>query len=143
MVIDFLQTTDFLVFITQSSFQKLLRDNDSKILDSQGMAYGYINEKLSARYKIFPELSKRGESRNSAFVRWMSVLSVYYLYQSVPDDDIPERVRVNYEDVLREIDRVAAGKDNCTLCPVLDGSGKPRTAFRWTSSLRRSHNPFL
>ena len=60
MVIDFLQTTDFLVFITQSSFQKLLRDNDSKILDSQGMAYGYINEKLSARYKIFPELSKRG-----------------------------------------------------------------------------------
>ena len=42
MVIDFLQTTDFLVFITQSSFQKLLRDNDSKILDSQGMAYGYI-----------------------------------------------------------------------------------------------------
>jgi hypothetical protein len=142
MVIDYLQTCDFLVFITEAALKKLIRDNDCKLLETEKMAYGYIYEKLSARYQIHQELSKNSEARNSAFVRWMTILAVYYLYQSVPDDDIPERVRINYEDVLKEIDRVAAGKDNCTLSPVLDSFGKPKTSFRWSSSPRRSHNPF-
>ena len=72
----------------------------------------------------------------------MAILSVYYLYQSIPDDEIPERVRINYEDVIREIDRVAAGKDNCTMRPVLGQDGKAKTQFRWASSPRRTHNPF-
>ena len=46
MVIDYLETTDYLVFITESAFRKLLRDNNCKFLDAQGMAYGYIREKL-------------------------------------------------------------------------------------------------
>ena len=106
------------------------------------MAYGYISEKLSGRYQIAKELSKEGENRNAAMVRWMTVLTLYFLYQSIPDDEIPERVRENYEDVLKEIDRVAAGKDNSTLLPVLDNHGKPLTVFRWSSNPRRSHNPF-
>lgn len=142
MVIDYIQTCDFLVFISETSLKKIIRDKDCKVLDAQRMAYGHINEKLSKRYHISLELGKQGEERNPAMVRWMTVMTVYYLYQSVPDDDIPERVRVNYEDVVREIERVAAGKDGSTLDPVLDSSGKPKTAFRWFSNPRRSHNPF-
>lgn len=142
MVVDYLQTCDFLVFISEASLRKLIRDEDCKITGAQAMAYGYISEKLSGRYQIGKELLQEGENRNASMLRWMTVLTVYFLYQSVPDDDIPERVRLNYEDVLKEIDRVASGKDNSTLIPVLDQSGKPRTSFRWTSSPRRSHNPF-
>lgn len=142
MVIDYIQTPDFLVFITETSLRKLIRDNDCKITGSQGMAFGYIHEKLGKRYKVQDELRRQGDSRNPAMVRWMAVMAVYYLYQSIPDDNIPERVRTNYEDVVREIDRVAAGKDNSTLEPVLDAGGRPKTSFRWTSSPRRSHNPF-
>ena len=142
MVVDYLQTCDFLVFISEASLRKLIRDEDCKITGAQTMAYGYISEKLSGRYQIGKELLQEGENRNASMLRWMTVLTVYFLYQSVPDDDIPERVRLNYEDVLKEIDRVASGKDNSTLIPVLDHSGKPRTSFRWTSSPRRSHNPF-
>jgi len=117
--------------------------DDTKILDSENIAYGYINEKLSARYNVSSEASHSGESRNSSFVRWMTILTVYFLYQSVPDDDIPERVRLNYEDVMKEIDRVAVGKDNCTLPFIVDSTtGKPKTNFQWYSEPRRSHNPF-
>ena len=112
MVVDYLQTCDFLVFISEASLKKLIRDEDCKILNAQTMAYGYISEKLSGRYQIIKELSKEGDSRNASMVRWMTVLTVYFLYQSVPDESIPERVRLNYEDVLKEIDRVASGKDN-------------------------------
>lgn len=142
MTIQFLQPADFLVFITESAFQKLLRNNDSKLTDSERLAYGYIAEKLSARFRITEEIAEQGESRNLSLVRWMSCLSIYFLYQSVPDEEIPERVVKNYDDVCREVERTAAGKDNCTLLPVLDHSGKPKTAFRWSSQPRRSHNPF-
>lgn len=142
MVIDFLETADYLVFITETAFRKLIREDKCKFLDVQGMAFGYIREKLSAKYHIDTELSERGDYRNPSLVRWMTILSVYYLYQSVPDDEIPERVRMNYEDVIREIDRVASGKDNCSLSPVLCADGKVKTHFRWTSSTRRTHNPF-
>lgn len=143
MVTDYLATKDFLVFISAASFQKLIRDNDTKIVDAENMAYGYINEKLSARYSVIGELSSKGEARNNSFVRWMTILTVYYLYQSIPDEDIPERVRTNYEDVLKEIERVAAGKDNSTLPLVVDSTtGKPKTNFQWYSETRRSHNPF-
>lgn len=143
MVIDYLDVKDYLVFITETAFRKLIRDNSCKFLDAQGMAYGYIREKLSARYKVEQELSIKGDGRNPSMVRWMGILSVYYLYQSVPDDEIPERVRINYEDVIREIDRVASGKDNCTIQPVIGADGKARTQFRWASSPRRTHNPFV
>ena len=106
MVVDYLQTCDFLVFISEASLKKLIRDEDCKILNAQTMAYGYISEKLSGRYQIIKELSKEGDSRNASMVRWMTVLTVYFLYQSVPDESIPERVRLNYEDVLKEIERV-------------------------------------
>lgn len=143
MVMDYLQVADYLLFITESALRKLIRDNNCKLDDAQRMAYGYIREKLSARYQIDLELSKRGDERNPSMIRWMAVISVYYLYQSVPDDEIPERIRTNYEDIIREIDRVSSGKDNCTIIPVTGSDGKAKTSFRWTSNPRRSHNPFV
>lgn len=100
MIANYLQTCDFLVFISEASFKKLIRDEDCKVINAQTMAYGYISEKLSGRYQIAKELSKEGENRNAAMVRWMTVLTLYFLYQSIPDDEIPERVRLNYEDVI-------------------------------------------
>ena len=125
MVVDYLQTCDFLVFISEASLKKLIRDEDCKILNAQTMAYGYISEKLSGRYQIIKELSKEGDSRNASMVRWMTVLTVYFLYQSVPDESIPERVRLNYEDVLKEIDRVASARTTASLIPVLIPPANP------------------
>lgn len=143
MVVDYLETCDFILFISEAALRKLIRDEDCKILNAQTMAYGYLSEKLSGRYQISKELTQSGENRNPAMVRWMAVLSIYYLYQSIPDEDIPERVRLNYEDIIREIERVASGKDNSTLEPAVGSDGKPRSgSSRWTSNVRRSHNPF-
>lgn len=142
MTIQFLQPADYLTFVSEEALRKLLHNNESKLTASESNAYGYIYEKLSARYRIDQEIGHEGESRNLGLVRWMVILAVYYLYQSVPDGDMPERVRLNYEDVLKELDRVASGRDNCTLAPVTDSTGKPRTSFRWSGQPRRSHNPF-
>lgn len=137
----FLETEDYLVFLSATAFAKLTRDG-SKLDECERNAYGYINEKLCSRFRIAEEMAKRGGSRNASLVRWMSVLSVYYLYQSAPDDEIPERIVKNYDDVLKEIGRVASGIDNTTLAPVTSDDGKPKTAFKWSSRPKRTHNPF-
>lgn len=89
----FLTIKDYLVFVTEGVLKKIVRDNNTKLTDSERMAYGYIYEKLSGRFNIDSEMARRGENRNPALVRWMAVLAIYYIYQSVPDEEIPERVR--------------------------------------------------
>ena len=139
---NFLTTSDYLVFITQGALQKILRDNESKLTDAERMAYGYIYEKLSASFNLDVEIQKRDGNRNPALVRWMTVLAIYYIYQSVPDEEIPERVRQNYEDAIAEIQRVASGKDNSTLSPITDQSGEVRVRSRFYYEARRNQRPF-
>ncbi len=138
----FLTIKDYLVFITEGVLKKIVRDNDTKLTDSERMAYGYIYEKLSGRFNIDLEIARRGEDRNPALVRWMAVLAIYYIYQSVPDEEIPERVRQNYEDAIAEIQRVASGKDNSTLSPITDQSGEVRVRSRFYYEARRNQRPF-
>ena len=155
---NFLTLSDYLVFITQGALQKILRDNDMKMTDAERMAYGHIYEKLmtdaermayghiyeklSASFDLDAEIQKSGTDRNPALVRWMAVLTIYYIYQSVPDNEIPERIRLNYEDVIAEIQRVAAGKENSTLQPVTSADGTVRSRSRFYYRPRRTHNPF-
>lgn len=140
-MIDFLIMADYLVYITEGALQKIIRDNDTKLTDCERMAYGYVYEKLSNRFNLDKEIQKKGDDRNPALVRWMSVLAIYYVYQSIPDEEIPERVRQNYEDVIAEIQRVASGKDNSTLEPVtVNGTVRTRSKFYYNE--RRSNNPF-
>ena len=142
--INYLEACDFHLFITDTALRKLTGSNPCKMQDCQNIAAGFILEKLSKRYKIEEELAKSGMDRNQGMVRWMAILSIYYLYQSVPDDDIPERVRINYEDVIAELQRVSAGKDGTTLEEQTDPDGQPVPGgmFRFTSNPRRSHNPY-
>lgn len=141
---NYLETCDFHLFITDAALRKLTAGNPCKIQDCQDMAAGFILEKLSKRYKAGEELGKSGQERNRGMVRWMAILSIYYLYQSVPDADIPEWVRTNYEDAVEEIRRVAAGKDGTTLEERDGKDGPPGMGgiFRFSSERRRSHSPF-
>lgn len=142
MELKFLQQEDYLTFISENSLSKRLRDNASKLVDCENAAFGHIYDKLSQRFRISQEIERQGRNRNPSLVRWMVILAVYYLYQSGPDDEIPEHVRQNYEDVLKEIEKVGSGRHNTTLTPVLTDTGKPKTVFAWASRPRRSHNPF-
>lgn len=144
MVTNYLESCDFHLFITDAAMRKLTAGNPCKVQDCQNMAAGFILEKLSKQYRVEEELGKSENERNPGMVRWMAILSIYYLYQSVPDADIPERVRINYEDVVEEIRRVAAGKDGTTLEVTKgpDGTDKEHGIFRFSSERRRSHSPF-
>lgn len=131
--------TDLLMSISENAIDKITRNNETKLEDCEEIAIGYLTEKLSSMFQIAGEFSN--SSRNATVVRWCVHLMVYFLYQAVPDNDIPERVIKNYDDVVREIERVASGRDACSL-PRVTTSGEVRTRLRWSAEKKRSHNPF-
>lgn len=140
--ISFLEERDYVVFISPTALQKVVRQNINLEKDSEFLAYSYISDKLSKRFDIESEIQNKGDVRNPTLVRWMTVLAIYYLYQSIPDDEIPERVIKNYDDVIKEMQRVASGKDNTNLSSITDSDGNSSTVFQWSSQKRRTHNPF-
>lgn len=137
----FLETKDYNTFINPQLLNMLLAGDNEKLADSEEMAEGFIFGKLGKRFNLDREFSKSGADRNSTLIRWMLSLSVYYLHNTVADTDIPERVAKNYDDVRKEINAVAQGKESTDIEPIVV-AGRPKTRFRWGSAPRRSHNPY-
>lgn len=139
---DFLQQSDYNSFINAQLLNMLAEGDNNKIMNAENLAYGFICDSLASRYNLHAEFSKSGLNRNSTLIRWMLSLSVYFLHNTVPDTDIPERVAKNYDDARKEITAIADGKGSTTLMPLSTADGRRKTRFRWGSSPRRTHNPF-
>ena len=93
---------------------------------------------LRGKFNIDAELDKSGTARNSVLVRIMVHITAYYLYNTVPDDEVPERITDNWKKELAIIEKMATGKINSTL-ETLSLDGKTVTHFRWGSNKKRSH----
>ena len=83
---NFLTLPDYLVFITQGALQKILRDNETKLTDSERMAYGYVYEKLSASFNLDAEILDSLERRYTSMLS-LDELSTEMIF----DVDIPKR----------------------------------------------------
>jgi len=107
----------------------------------ENMAIGMVRDACGQRYDITAELSKTGSSRNATLIRWMATLTAYLLYGSIADNDVPERVVKNYDDVMSELRLVNSGKMSVQLDRISDSTGK-KTRFQFGSETRREHNAF-
>jgi hypothetical protein len=138
----FLTNEDLYTAIDKDVFNMLIEKVPTRLEDSEATARGYISGNLGSRYNLQNEFAKSGGARNATLVRWMIYLTVYYLYNTVQDLDIPERVTKNYDDVRKEIEKIVAGKMATDLTPITGEDGKPKTIFHWGSSQKRTHNPY-
>lgn len=138
---DFIQAGDYSAFINGNILNKITQGNEDKIFNAEEMAIGFVVSKLGERFDIQAELRKQGESRNKTLLRWLLSMSVYHLYNTIPDTEIPERVTKNHEYARQEISAIAKGKDPTDLLQF-SSSGIKKTRFRWGSAPRRSHSPF-
>lgn len=138
---DFIQAGDYSAFINNNILNKITGGNEDKIFNAEEMAIGFVVSKLGERFDIQAELKTTGEKRNKTLLRWLLSMSVYHLYNTIPDTEIPERVTKNYNDARQEITSIAKGKDPTDLLQF-SSSGVKKTRFRWGSAPRRSHSPF-
>ena len=134
----FLSETDFKGLLAPIVLTNLRGTNDENLNESEKLSVSELDP-LRAKFNIDAELQKAGATRNKTLVRIMVNITAYYLYNTVVDDEIPERIVANWKKEIATIEKIGAGKLNSTLLTNEDADGKSVTVFRWGSNKRRSH----
>ncbi len=134
------KTKDFKGFLSARVLEKLNNEYDSELVNAEKLAIGMVRDACTAKYDISLELSKTGDSRNATLIRWLAILATYFMYNDIADDDIPERVIKNYNDVVSQLSRINSGKESVEFARLTDSEGSTTTKFAWGSETRRTHN---
>ncbi len=139
-----------MIFLTEQDFNSRLDSNirsqitegNQEVLDgAEQSAMAVIQDALSATYDLDFEFAKTEEERHRNLIKWMLNLAIYFIYEKVPDNQVPERVVKNYNDAMSELRKLEAGKTNTTLQKMQDDTGDNITVFRWGSNKPRTHVP--
>lgn len=131
---EFLKPTDFNGVIDSGVYNTLGGDID----ESEKLAISELDP-LRSLYDISAELKKTDSNRSDLLVRISTNITAYYLYNTVPDDEIPQRIIDNYKKELGVIEKLAAGKYSSTLAKLTAADGSTKTTFRWGSNPKRTH----
>jgi hypothetical protein len=120
-------------------------DQDLILDTAEEEALAMIEKHLADKYDMNTVLSQSGANRNKVILRWAKVLVIYYIYERVPDEMVPERVVKNYNEVMEQLRRVEDGKASVSGLPPkteLDGNGvnQPVTRRRWGSVTARTND---
>lgn len=137
----FLTDNDFKGIIDASQLADLRGVNDADLNTAESLAISELDP-LRSNFNISGELSKAGANRNDMLVRVLIHITTYYLFNTVQDIDIPERVETNYANQLKVIEKVATGKLASTIDPVFDEQSKPKSNYRFGGDAPRDNNIF-
>jgi len=139
----FLTITDFLLKISDDIRNQITGSDDAVLDDAEIHAMAVIQDALYQKYDLDAEFAKTGDNRHKNLLRWMLNLALYFLYERIPDNQVPERVVKNYDDTVIEIKNIEIGKRNTSLAKLTrEDNGRKETNVRWGSNKKRTLTPF-
>ncbi len=86
----FIYKTDLLSYIDESTVNQLTDNTDSYVEDAILSAQDRIFEKISPRFDLAVEFAMVGAARNRSLLKHCVSLSIYYLFQRLYTDILPE-----------------------------------------------------
>jgi hypothetical protein len=132
----FVSNSDFAPYIRTANLNRMIEEEQGTVDDAVATAISVIRDALIARYKVDDIFNAEGEARNKQILRWVIVLALYYLYERLPSNVMPERTRLNYEEVMGFLKDIEDGKKPMDLHQKTDSeTGKKLTKFRFGSAL--------
>lgn len=137
----FIETTDFNGIIGANTLTSLRGTADVNLATAEELAISELDP-LRANYDIDAELSKAGSGRNSLLVRILIHITAYYLFNTVDDNDIPERIAENYRMQIQAIAKIASGSMSCTLEPLYNADSTIKTSYRFGGDAARDNDIF-
>ena len=127
---------------TVYQLDQILEDDDLIIDTASDDAQSIVTDALHQHYNTELIFSKTGTARDKNVVLWMKHITMYHLFDRIPDESIPERVIKDYDDVMRKLDKVSEGRVPVNLPhrTQTDESGNttPKTKFRWGGGKSRT-----
>lgn len=140
MALQFLTEADFKGVLGATVLLGLKGTNSENLIDSESLAISELDP-LQGKFDITNMLATSGTSRHKVLVRILVNITAYYLYNTVPDDEIPQRIVDNWKKELQLIKDLAAGKASSTLVVLTDDdTGEAVLTFRWGSNKKRTHD---
>ncbi len=137
----FLKESDFNGIIGSSTLTTLKGDDSENLTTAENLAISELDP-LRTNFDIDTELAKNNTDRNTLMIRLLVHITAYYLYNTVVDDEIPERIYDNYKMSVSDIQKIATGKLGCTLEPILDETNRPKSNYRFGGDELRDNDIF-
>lgn len=133
-------TADYKPYVRDTHLQMII-DADDVALDSAELtAVQTVKDALYQWYDTDAIFATSGTNRPANVLRWCLVLSIYYLYERIPDKLMPPRVEKNYDQTLELLRDISDKKVSVDLPARTDEDEAVITKFRWGSQPAREHN---
>lgn len=137
----FITEDDYKPYIKEGNLSRMIESDQTVLTEAQDTAMAVVKDALFSRYDTNVIFAAEGASRNRQLVRWCVVLTLYYLYERLPANIMPERVRDNYSEVMGFLKEVEDGKKPLDLPQRTNAeTGLPITKFRFVINPPRTHN---
>jgi Protein of unknown function (DUF1320) len=136
----FIEAQDYKTYIRDQNLQRLIEGDATLLEQAQDIAIDTISTSLMLYYDAATVFAATGADRSKVVVRWVAVLSLYYLYERLPATIMPDRVRDNYKEVMGWLTLIERGDKPANLPTITVAPGtEPATKFRWGSQTARTH----
>lgn len=119
----YIQTKDYKGRITNDLLQ-LATEEDPDILEycdktATDIITGYVGQ----QYDVAPEFNNYGLQRNYQILAWALSIAIYHIFLRLPDIDIPEKIKADYDECMSDLENISKGKVPVNLPPVSDTTG--------------------
>lgn len=138
---DFLTEKDLKGSVSTVVLNRLRGEGDENLNEAEQLAISELAT-LRGRFDIDAELGKAETQRNLEMLRMMVSITVFFLYNTVIDDEIPERVDSNYKKEIKDIRAISSGKMHTTLTPLKLSDGSSKSKFRSGGDAPRNNSIF-
>lgn len=136
------------MYLTNDDIKNQLRDqrltqiidgNQDIVEDAIRTAIAFATDALAPRYDTEAIFALVDNDRHPQVVWWIICMATFYIYQRVPDKQIPQRVIDNYNETKSALEMIEREERNSTLPLKMNGTTATEGhKFRWGSETRRT-----
>lgn len=137
----FINKTDVTQYLEATTIDQLTDGVDSIVDDAILDAEERIKEKISPRFNLVTEFAKTGATRNRSLKKCCISLAIYYLFQRVHIDVLPEGREVAHEEAEKWLNDVYEGRLNVDLT-TNDETKQEGWPLRWGSDTKKGNQNY-
>ena len=116
----FITKSDYYYTIKQNRLDQVLDGDDALLDDAEETAIVVVKDSLSLYYDTDAIFATTGDARPRQVLRWVKDLALYFIYERIEDELVPERIVKNYNDTLGTLEKIEDGKKQVDLPRLID-----------------------
>ncbi|MDY0102816.1 MAG: DUF1320 family protein [Lentimicrobium sp.] len=131
----YITENDYKGRITADLLSLATEDDPDVLIFCDKIAVDSISGYIGHIYDVGGEFAKTATDRNFQLLGWALGIAIYNIFLRLPDVDMPEKIKTEYDQLITDLQDIGRGKFNVNLPPV--SGTDPETPDETGSGLRR------